>query len=148
MSWLARLQALEGNCDFPKGELTKLTNAPSVSSVSPRPTQSGKLSGRDTSEKSVATGPIDAVLSRREAEARKYEATLLGWLSEHPPQDTNPNVCAGCGETLGETYVPLLDGTWVHVAEPCWRSHVDCRRAEAVKVLAKAGIVPPVGNAS
>ena len=82
-----------------------------------------------------------------ETGAMAFESVILRWLNEHPPQNLCPDICAGCDEPLGDSRVSFLDGVSVHTLEPCWRSHVDRRRAEAVKALAKAGIMPPVGNA-
>ena len=71
----------------------------------------------------------------RETSLASYEASLVRWLYEHPPRNVDRDVCAGCGKPLGENYVPLLDGAWVHLADRCWRTYGARRRKEAIKAL-------------
>ena len=109
----------------------EIGNSPDGNAV---PSMAGQAAA-ETSPPEITVTRVSDDARPRETGSTAYEAAIVRWLNEHPPQNINPDICAGCGETLGETYVPLLDGAWVHVAERCWRSYVARRREDAIRAL-------------
>ena len=67
----------------------------------------------------------DGGVPREEAERQAREECVVHWLCRHPPEPTNPDVCAGCGHPIGNPGndgVAFLAGSghcWLH--HRCWQ---------------------------
>ena len=84
----------------------------------------------------------DGGVTRPEAEARAYEATIVEWMNHHHPR-SEPGWCHACGaDRAGEPLLPYgttgTGHTWLHVR--CWPSWYARRKAEAALSLKLLGI--------
>jgi hypothetical protein len=80
-----------------------------------------------------------------EAEKVAFENTAIEFLNATHP-DTDPNRCAHCGgaETPDSVLRPVGAGarhSWLH--SDCWEPWRECRKVEAIAMLAEAGITEP-----
>jgi hypothetical protein len=91
-------------------------------------------------------GEFDGGLPRAEAEARAFACCVAKWLNRNPVRSP-PARCLSCGNG-NHAHDPLLPfgiesfgHAWLH--SRCWSAWCAGRRAEAVRALAAAGIIPP-----
>jgi hypothetical protein len=82
--------------------------------------------------------------SAAEAEVTAFENAIVAHLNANHP-DTPSDRCAYCGraETRDSILLPIGAGdrhVWLHSG--CWTTWRARRRAEAIAMLAKAGITP------
>ena len=90
-------------------------------------------------------------LTRAEAENIALDGVIVRWISENPPT-TEPDRCAGCGESVDETdrkIVLILGGrqdAWVH--HRCHGDLMADQRQRAIEALTSMGIFPPSEGAT
>jgi hypothetical protein len=87
----------------------------------------------------------------RSVQQPTFDDLVVQWLNQHPAPSA-PGHCAWCGspESAGARVVPFGTEPWTHawLHPECWPDWHRARKIEATSVLARMGIVPPVGKAS
>jgi hypothetical protein len=101
-----------------------------------------KLYHRTADEIAIRCG-----LTLAQALPRAFERMISEWYERHA--EPTPDVCAGCGEPIGEdrAFHVFTTNDAVHLSDDlgCWLRFGRAWRARAIKGLATCGVVPPDG---